>query len=54
MPLIWVNILYLHCECLLISILRAWQANGSARVRLGGTDVIASVKVLLFSKKESF
>lgn len=31
-----------------------WQANGSARVRLGATDVIASIKVsieksLLFS-----
>lgn len=22
-----------------------WQANGSARVRLGATDVIASIKV---------
>ena len=24
-----------------------WQANGSARVRLGATDVIASIKVVL-------
>ena len=35
--------------CLLLSFLFflfGYKANGSARVRIGGTDVIASVKVL--------
>lgn len=48
MPFTWGNILSLHRDSLLTFILQAWQANGSARVWFGGTDVIACVKVPLF------